>query len=823
MGTEENKEELSKFRQRRIVELEKEAAAQKKIEEAIKFSETRYRRLFEAAQDGILIVDPATGRISDVNPTFLKLLGYSLKDLLDKKLWETGPFKNISANHDFFSNMQSKEYLRHDELPLETKDGRVVEVEFVSNIYMVDEVKVVQCNIRSIADRKRAEEALRVSETYFEELFTSMTEGVAVHRIIYDEKGTATDYVILNVNPAYEVHTGIERKDAIGKRASELYATGKPPYFDIYEKVAATKRPAHFETYFEPLKRHFRISVFSPGEGLFATVFDDITERKKGEDALKESEQRFRDITENALEWIWEVDTTGKYTFVSHVVEKILGYRADEIMGKHFYDLFHPEDKEALKSAAFEVFAKKHPFREFLNRNIHKSGKTVWLSTSGTPIFDDKGNLLGYRGADTDITDIREAAEALRDSEELFLSVTQSALDAIIVVDGSGTIQVWNKAAETLFGYSMLEAHGKPVTMIIPERLRMAHKKGMRRFMSSGKSKIMGRNYEVTARHKDGSEFPVEISLASWERKGNVLFTGVIRDITTRKKLEEQLQTASITDELTGLLNRRGFLSFAQKYVEIARRNKRNFSILYIDLNEMKKINDEFGHREGDQALLDIAEILRKTFRSSDIIARIGGDEFTVLMTDTHDSAVEETIAQYIRNNLRIHNERTEKGYELSVSMGMVHNDPEQRCSIDELLAQADELMYEHKKLKAETIPSSTGRKREERVHERYTSGSGSLAELVVSGSAMIKDISLGGISLRTSQRLTKNTMYRVKLLFADHEGLSINSIAVWSSLLENVSEKDDAKPYYEAGLRFIELDEHLRESLEKLVISVAK
>ena len=235
----------------------------------------------------------------------------------------------------------------------------------------------------------------------------------------------------------------------------------------------------------------------------------------------------------------------------------------------------------------------------------------------------------------------------------------------------------------------------------------------------------------------------------------------------------------------------------------------------------MKKINDEFGHKEGDQALIDISNILKKSFRGSDIIARIGGDEFTVLISEPARFDFEKTIAQHIQENLRVHNEQTEKGYKLSGSMGMVHYDPEHPSSVEELLARADELMYEHKQhreLKSETIPSSKGGKKEERAYDRYETEDKCLAELVVSGSAMIKNISFGGISLRTPQRLPKNTIYKIKILRNNHAALSLKGLVIWSSLTEKGFEKDDAKPYYEAGLRFIDLNDSLTSSLENMI-----
>jgi diguanylate cyclase (GGDEF)-like protein/PAS domain S-box-containing protein len=125
--------------------------------EKLKDSELRYRRLFEAAQDGILILDAKTGKIEDVNPFLIKMLGYSREEFVEKKLWEVGAFKDIQASQDAFEALQENEYIRYEDLPLRAKDGRLVQVEFVSNVYLVDDEKVIQCNIRDITDRKRAE------------------------------------------------------------------------------------------------------------------------------------------------------------------------------------------------------------------------------------------------------------------------------------------------------------------------------------------------------------------------------------------------------------------------------------------------------------------------------------------------------------------------------------------------------------------------------------------------------------------------------------------------------------------------------------------
>src|ERR1019366_8771469 len=131
----------------------------------------------------------------------------------------------------------------------------------------------------------------------------------------------------------------------------------------------------------------------------------DITQRKRSEAALKQSEERFRSVAETVGEFIWEVDAAGLYTFASPSVERTLGYTPGELVGKkHFYDLFEPAVREELKAAAFAVFAARQAFRDFPNPNVSKSGKLVHLETTGTPVLDSAGKLVGYLGADTDVT-----------------------------------------------------------------------------------------------------------------------------------------------------------------------------------------------------------------------------------------------------------------------------------------------------------------------------------------------------------------------------------------------------------------------------------
>lgn len=139
------------------------------IEPSLQDSELRYRRLFEAAQDGILLLDAGTGAITDVNPFLINMLGYSREEFVTKKLWEVGAFKDVKASQRAFQALQKNEYIRYKDLPLRGKDGRLIQVEFVSNVYLVGDEKVIQCNIRDITERKQAQDALIQSEAFLRE------------------------------------------------------------------------------------------------------------------------------------------------------------------------------------------------------------------------------------------------------------------------------------------------------------------------------------------------------------------------------------------------------------------------------------------------------------------------------------------------------------------------------------------------------------------------------------------------------------------------------------------------------------------------------
>jgi diguanylate cyclase (GGDEF)-like protein/PAS domain S-box-containing protein len=298
-----------------------------------------------------------------------------------------------------------------------------------------------------------------------------------------------------------------------------------------------------------------------------------------------------------------------------------------------------------------------------------------------------------------DITDRKISEAALMESEAKANAITNSSMDGIILIDGKGVIEYLNRAAEMIFGFTKNEIIGKKLhDVLVSKSSRKEYYRRLPDFEKTGLCKVIGKTLELTVTKKNRTKIPVELLISSFQMKGEWHSVGTVRDITSRKQLENELRTAAVTDELTGLYNRRGFFTLAEQQCKLAERNNKKMALLYIDLDNLKTINDELGHDEGDMALIDTANVLKKTFRKSDVIGRLGGDEFSVLITELSGRHVERIVTENLMNTLASHNHEANRKYTLSLSKGFVFFEPGTHCTIDGLLTQADILMYEHKK-----------------------------------------------------------------------------------------------------------------------------
>jgi diguanylate cyclase (GGDEF)-like protein/PAS domain S-box-containing protein len=283
--------------------------------------------------------------------------------------------------------------------------------------------------------------------------------------------------------------------------------------------------------------------------------------------------------------------------------------------------------------------------------------------------------------------------------KEVLQRYLDSAEVIIVAINKDHTIEYINNKGCKLLNYSINEIKGKNFfTVLIPGKTRHKLRNRFDRLMA-GKLELIGKQNEMTVLTKYGNEITMTWHIAIVADEHDDITGAVISgdDISEYKRIEATLRDLTFIDELTGLYNRRGFLTLARQHMNISNRTQKEILLLFADLDGMKKINDTLGHQQGDMALIDTANILRKTFRESDIIARIGGDEFVVLAMGKEDNDAI-VLQERLNKNLQIHNTHEDRPYCLSISMGVTTYQSPNAYTVNVLMSHADKLMYEHKK-----------------------------------------------------------------------------------------------------------------------------
>jgi PAS domain S-box-containing protein len=264
-----------------------------------------------------------------------------------------------------------------------------------------------------ITEQKRAQESLRISENRHRSLVSHMAEGVALHKVIYDENGKAIDYEIMDVNPQYERILNLAREKVTHRRGGEAYGTLEPPYLEEFSHVANSGKPYRFETYFAPMARFFDISVVSWEKGQFATIFTDITERKQMEQALRANEERFRSLVHNSYDIITLHDAQGRVTYESPSAARAFGYEPGALIGKDPFTFIHPDDLPAVQGALAQVVKRSHRGIPTEFRFQHKDGSWVHVESVASNLLDNPG-INGILITSRDVSAKKAAEKAIQ-------------------------------------------------------------------------------------------------------------------------------------------------------------------------------------------------------------------------------------------------------------------------------------------------------------------------------------------------------------------------------------------------------------------------
>jgi PAS domain S-box-containing protein len=651
----------------------------KKTEEALRTEKQRFQTLSEQAPFGMVMIDQ-DGTFKYINHKFRELFGYDLTDVPNGKMWFRKAYPDPTYRHqvisDWVNDLESSKpgEKRSRVFTATCKDGTEKIVNFIS-VQLEKGEQLMACE--DITKRKQAEENLKDSEEKYRLLVEESLQGIVVTRGIPPR--------LVFANPAMTMILGYTFEEFLSLSPKEIESLVHPEdrafFFKNYkDRLEGKLAPPRYEI--RGIRKDGTVlwldlsstRIEYKGHPAVQAAFLDITERKRAEEALRESEERYRTILENIEDGYYEVDLAGNFTFFNDSLCRMLGYSRDEMIGMGNQQYTDQENRKKLFQAFNEVYRTGVPAKEFDWEVIRKDGTKLFGEVSVSLIKDSKGKPIGFRGiarditkrkqteealrnekqrfqtlsdqapfgmvmidqdgtfkymnpkfkelfgydlrdipdgktwfrkaypnptyrhdvievwindlksskpggkrsriftvtckdgtektinfipvqlktgeklmACEDITERKQAEEALSESEERFRAMTVTAADAITVMDNHGRITYWNPAAERMFGYTPQEAIGKELHIFLaPERYHEAYKKGFEKFRHTGQGPAINNTIEFIALRKDGTEFPMEVSSSAFKLKGQWHAAGIIRDITERKRSEESLEKSEM-------------------------------------------------------------------------------------------------------------------------------------------------------------------------------------------------------------------------------------------------------------------------------------
>ena len=411
---------------------------------------------------------------------------------------------------------------------------------------------------------------------------------------------------------------------------------------------------------------------------LFGTI-QDVTEQRRAEQDIR----RLATIVDSSGEAILSTDLDGAVVSWNPAAERMFGYRAEEILGRSTLMLAaDPEEgaervKRAVAGGASTGYAMVA---------LARGGRRFDVEVTAGPLYDASGRVVGATAIVRDVTERRRA-------EERFEGLLESAPEPMVIADGDGRIVMVNAATEAVFGHPREALIGQSIEVLVPARLRTAHEHHRAAYAETPECRSPGG--EVVGVRADGSEFPVEVSISRLETDDGLLLATVVRDITERKAAEAALARQALHDPLTGLANRVLLNDRLEQALARGARHGTTTAVFFVDIDRFKLLNDSRGHAAGDQLLVAVAERLLRTVRSSDTVARFGGDEFVIVSDDTEADGGPAVLGERVAAVLQAPFLLDGGEVSLSASVGVALADTP--TTAEAILSDADAAMYQAK------------------------------------------------------------------------------------------------------------------------------
>lgn len=496
-----------------------------------------------------------------------------------------------------------------------------------------------------VTERREAEEALRESEERYRTLFDQSPVGV----FLYDPELRITscnDRFVEILASSREKLVGLDMRRLRDHRILpdiEGALSGFPTFYEGPYEATTSEGHIWIQMRLSPL-RDTRGRVVG-GIG----VVEDVTERKRADEELRRSEERFRSLTENALDTIAVVARDGTVRYVSPSLHRVLGYAPEEILGTNGFDLVHGDDREAVAEGLAGILEQPGTARSIEFRLRHADGSWRVHEAVGKTFGESLDEVvINFR----DITERRQAEEALRENEERFRLMVEGSEQVFFYMhDPEGRFQYLSPSVQDVLGYPAEELLGRSYQVTLSGGETDVEVQHLTEAALLSGERVPP--YFATVRHRDGRERTLEVVESPVIRHGEVVgIQGFARDVTERQTADARLLHDALHDTLTDLPNRVLLMDRLEHLIDRSRRRQDLFAVLFLDLDRFKVVNDSLGHLVGDRLLVVMAERLEACLRPTDTIARLGGDEFTILLDEIRDVSDACRVADRIREAL---------------------------------------------------------------------------------------------------------------------------------------------------------------------------
>jgi len=709
-----------------IAELERSEDERKQLEALLLRERDTFVTILEHALYGVVLLD-RDGKHVFVNPAFTAITGYAIEDIPTGKDWMHKAYPNKAYRQEVTElwRKDSKVGGTKRVISVVCKNGETKEIEFRPTILKDGRAVVMSADVtereraeealqrhqedleklvtertaslqaanaklqREITERKQMEEALRESEERFRKVVETMKVGLGS----IDESG-----VLTYVNEYLAKMLGYSIDEMIGRSTLDFYydEESRQVQKEIFKKRKAGMRdPTPYEVTWRRRDGQKVYSILSPtplfdAHGHYAGSFaihTDITKRKRMEEALRESEEKYRELINGMNDTAWVIDFNGKFIDVNNAAVEVLGYSREELLSMGPHDIDNTLDAEEIRALIKEMPADK--IQVFETTHTAKDGKVI-------PV-EIKSSLVTYQGKRAilsiarDITERRRAEEALRESESRFRLLVEHSKDSFVLHDLDGKIIDVNQHACDSLGYTREELLSLSVQDIDQKAIIEKH-------AEKWPQMILGEpiTLEGVDKRKDGTTFPVEIRLVAFESGGRRLILGLIRNISDRKRAEETIRKLAYHDALTGLPNRVLFADRLNRAMARAHRSRKKFVVMSLDLDHFKDINDTLGHAVGDQLLFSVGKRLTRLLRQEDTVSRMGGDEFFLLLPEVNRAQDAATIAQKVLKAFQEPFVLDDQEISITTSIGVAIY-PDEGEDVTTLLRNADVALYQAK------------------------------------------------------------------------------------------------------------------------------